>query len=234
LLSFASGTAAELRIRATTLFKPVFDEVSEEFKKKTGDALLIQYGPGPVIEKALRGGERCDVVIGPFEQVSSLAEDGLLTQLSPFAEAQLAVGVKPGGAGPDLSSEEAFRASVARSQKIAYSAGLSGSVFVKNIEKAGIVDILRGKAVVVSSEPVGALLMRGEADFGIQQNVELLAVPGIRLVGELPGQFGAKFPNSIGLCRGAQPSANTFVTFVRSEAAARVLERNGWRSSAAR
>src|SRR5260370_26148420 len=93
--------------------------------------------------------------------------------------------------------------------------GASGEHMAKVFEQLGIAAAIANKAIYGAGGPsglVGLIVERGEAEIGIQQMAELMAVPGIDIVGPLPD--------------GVQ-SATQFTAFVpsaaRELAAARVL-----------
>jgi molybdate transport system substrate-binding protein len=53
--------------------------------------------------------------------------------------------------------------------------------------KLGVADAIAPKAVIPTSGSVGEALARGDGDIGLQQVSELLPIPGINVVGPLPG-----------------------------------------------
>jgi molybdate transport system substrate-binding protein len=53
----------------------------------------------------------------------------------------------------------------------------------------GITAALAPKLKVIQGEPVGAVVQRGDAEIGLQQVPEILAVPAIDFVGPLPAEI---------------------------------------------
>ena len=67
--------------------------------------------------------------------------------------------------------------------------GQSGANLVKIFDKLGITEAMKAKSVYGPGGPAGLIgnfLVRKEVEIGIQQLPELMAVPGIDIVGPLP------------------------------------------------
>ncbi len=96
------------------------------------------------------------------------------------------VAVRAGAPKPDIGSVDAFVAALVNAPSVAHSkVGASGLYFVELIKKLGIEKKIN--CHVVEKGPVGLAVARGEAALGIQQLCELAPVPGIDIVGPLPG-----------------------------------------------
>jgi molybdate transport system substrate-binding protein len=109
--------------------------------------------------------------------------------------------VARGAPRPDISSVEAFKRALLAAKSIAVSrpvgAGLSGAHMAKVFADLGIAEALAAKTKYGAggvSGLVGLIVERGEAELGIQQIAELLAVPGIDFVGPLPKELQAVTP----------------------------------------
>jgi molybdate transport system substrate-binding protein len=77
-----------------------------------------------------------------------------------------------------------------QARSICHSTGPSGTHLLKLLKKWDL-DRLMSKRLVQAPAgiPVGALLARGEAELGFQQESELLDVPGIEIAGPLPREI---------------------------------------------
>jgi molybdate transport system substrate-binding protein len=106
------------------------------------------------------------------------------------------VGVKQGTPRPDISTVEKFKEALLQAKSLAYSgpgAGASGAHAAKVIEELGIAGAMKPKTLLGPGGPAGLIgnyLVRGEAEIGIQQDAELMAVPGVDIVGPLPPGIG--------------------------------------------
>ena len=76
---------------------------------------------------------------------------------------------------------------------------------------------------------VGPVLVRGEADIGVQQTAELLPVAGIEIIGPLPGELKQTIVYGATVFTGStqREGHQAFVDFMRSEEARKVLRHTG-------
>ena len=122
---------------------------------------------------------------------------------------------------------EKFKAALLAAKTVGYSRGASGQHFLTVIERLGIADAIKAKAVIAQGEPVGAVIAKGKAEIGVQQVAELLPVPGIDFLGPLPGDLQKKIPYSAGIATKAKDAATAkaLIAFLRSETALAVLKK---------
>jgi molybdate transport system substrate-binding protein len=135
------------------------------------------------------------VLTGPgFEEMAKLGKVAAASRLLVARSATM-VAVKKGMPRPDISTVEKFRRALLAARSVAYSgpgAGVSGAHIAGMMERLGIADTMKPKTVLGPGGPAGLIgnyLVRGEAEIGFQQDSELMAVPGVDIVGPLPGEF---------------------------------------------
>ena len=190
------------------------------------------YGSGPDLAKKISGGMGADIFVGPEEFSGPLIEQGRLVGSSrtAFAHSSAAVAVKAGTSKPDISSPEKLKAALLAAKAVCYSRGASGIHFEQACERLGIADVVAAKLVKPRpGERVGPVLVRGEADIGVQQPAELLPVPGITIIGPLPPELRQTIVYGATVFTGStQREGNqAFVDFMRSHAARDVLHETG-------
>ena len=129
----------------------------------------------------------------------------------------------------DISTPEKLKAALLAAKTVGYSQGSSGQHFVTVMQKLGITDAIKPKAVIVNGRPVGAAIASGEAEIGVQQVAELRPVPGVDVIGELPPELQKKIPYSAGVAAKAKDAATAraLVAFLKSPAAQDVLKKKG-------
>ena len=78
--------------------------------------------------------------------------------------------------------------------------------------------------------PVGTLVARGDVELGFQQRSELMHLPGIDLIGEMPAGTQILTTFSAALCSAStQPDAvRELLAFLRSPDAAALKRRHGF------
>jgi molybdate transport system substrate-binding protein len=113
---------------------------------------------------------------------------------TPIASAATAIAVKAGATHPDISSVEALKRSLREAMAVSYShpdaGGASGIYVAKLLQQWGMEREINAKTKFPPPAGLAAqFLITGEADFAIQQKSELLQVPGVEIVGFLPGEL---------------------------------------------
>ena len=229
-MSTPKGT--EIVVICTLSAKEALIELAPEFEHESGYTVNATYGPGPELIKRIREGAYGDIFVGPENFSSALMEEGRLQAGSrtAFARSSSAVAVKAGAPKPDLSSAESFRDALLAARAVSYSAGASGIYFVKALEDLGIADAVAAKLVKPKGgELVGDVLVRGDADIGVQQVSELLPVKGIDIVGPLPDalQKVIEYGATVFAQSKEREGGRAFVEFLRSEPARKVLRHCG-------
>jgi molybdate transport system substrate-binding protein len=136
-----------------------------------------------ILPRLAQGG--ADLVILTAEAMEELRKAGRVAQVRALGASGVGIAVRAGAPKPDIGSVEALKRALLSAQSVAYSKlGASGIYFAELLER---LDIKLKKRVVVEKGPVGLLVAAGEAELGVQQLCELAPVPGIEIVGPLPG-----------------------------------------------
>jgi molybdate transport system substrate-binding protein len=229
---------SDVTVLATTAMKTSFDELAPQFERASGHRLALTFGPSLQLEKRLGEGEGADVAIVSAAGINDLVARGKLVPGSDTAIAGSALGVAvPRGAPkPDLSSADAFKRAVLAAKSVAVSkpvgGGQSGVHMAKVFERLGIAEQMAAKAKYGQGGPaglVGLIIERGEADIGVQQIAELLAVPGIDFVGPLPAELQSVTPFVAAIPAAAQnaDAGRQLIAFLTTPEAKRVIKAKG-------
>jgi molybdate transport system substrate-binding protein len=190
--------AAEIKALVSTAMKASFEEIVAQFETSTGHNVVVTFGPTGGIAKRVLDGEALDLVILGGERVADLARENKIIPFSSIgvARSTIGVGVRNGAPRPDISSEAAFKAALLAAKGIAVtdpkSGGGSSVFFARLFAQMGLTEALKPKMRYSAAGPggyAGTLVMKGEADFALQPIPELMAVPGLEIVGPLPGAF---------------------------------------------
>src|SRR5579871_2604313 len=231
LIAGAPARAAEITVVAGGGTLPdVMGTLLPMFEKATGNKVKFASKGGPEITADLKSGA-ADLVITNTEIVDDLAKSGEVAGNGKtlLMISKVAVGVKSGAPRPDVSTPEKLKAALLAAKTVGYSQGSSGQHFQTVIQKLGIADQVKAKAVVVQGRPVGAAIAAGEAEIGVQQVAELRPVKGVDVIGELPKELQKQIPYSAGVGAKAKDAATAraLVAFLRSQPAQDVLKRKG-------
>jgi molybdate transport system substrate-binding protein len=147
-----------------------------------------------------------------------------------LVRSRIAMAVRAGAPKPDISSVDALTRALLSAKSIAYSSSASGVYLSTELfPRLGIVDRIAGKVRQIESEPVGAVVARGDAEIGFQQISELRPVKGIEIVGPLPDGAQRVTVFSAGISSRAKDAdgAKQLIAFLASPAAAAVIEKSG-------
>ena len=167
----------------------VLADLTAAYLAKTGVQVHIESVGGVDAAKRLQAGEEFDLVLLASDAIERLMASGhvQLGSRCDWVRSPVAVAVRAGAARPDLSDEAALKAAVLASPTLSYSTGPSGVYLEKLFERWGIADEVKARIVVPPpGTPVGALVASGKAALGFQQLSELIALPGIDVLGTLP------------------------------------------------
>ena len=227
-----SGENGKLVVICTMSCKEALIELVPLLERESGYAIDITYGAGPELARKIKDGLRADIFIGPEEFSGMLIDEGRLVGSSrtAFAHSSAVIAVKAGSPRPDIDSPQKLKAALLAAKAICYSGGASGIHFVQACERLGIADVVAAKLVKPRpGEMVGPVLVRGEAEIGVQQPAELLPVAGIDIVGPLPAELRQTIVYGATLFAGSTQRAGyqAFIAFMRSHAARDVLKETG-------
>lgn len=213
----ADAADKPVAVMSALILRAIVDEtIMPEFEKTGGRAEMI-WDPTVGLMRRIAEGQKADAIVAIDWAIDELAAKGQLDLASrrPLARASVGVGVLAGAPRPDISTPDAFRKTLLDTPTLVYSrTGASGIFFDKMIDDFGIGDAIRSKALVVNAGLTGEKLVSGEVVLAIQQVSELLAVPGVDLVGPLPAELQATTDFSVAV----------FTDTLASEAASRFLE----------
>jgi molybdate transport system substrate-binding protein len=145
----------------------------------------------------------------------------------------MGVAVKIGAPKPDISSVDAFKATLLAAKSVTYidpkAGGTSGIYFDKLIERLGIAEPVRAKAKLLAGGYVAELVAKGEAELAIHQISEIVPVAGVVLVGPLPAEVQNTTIYAGGLSANARDvaAAKALLVHLASAAAKPVLAKKG-------
>lgn len=228
----ALAGAAELGVLTSNSSFPVLEALAPAFERASGMRYTVEVDTARRMLSRIKAGETADVVVLAAADVDELVQLGIVDARSrrPFARSRVGVAVRAGAPKPDISSVEAFRRALLDAKSIAHTLnGVSGRYVPVLLERLGIAEQMKAKTVTREGGYIGRVVVAGEAELAIQQIVELLAVPGIEVVGALPDEVQKVFETAAGIFAGsAQPkAAETLLRFLLEPAAAGTFREKG-------
>lgn len=227
--------AAELTVLSTIALGEAWHDLQPRFEA-TGHKLTLVLGTSGGINKRVADGEPGDVIVSTSGGIEGLAKAGTVTAATsvPVARSQVGLAVLRGAARPDISTPEALKQTLLAAKAVAYSdpagGGASGIHFAKVLDRLRIAQQVNARARLGRAVPNAAAVVNGEADIAVQQIPELLAVPGVEVLGPLPGDLGntTTFSAAVLATTRDPAAAKALVDFLRSPETVATLKAKGF------
>ena len=228
--------AAEMKVISGGAFKQVLNDLIAQYTKETGNKPDVVYQTvGQHLKLIASGEEIFDVAVLTPEAIDNLVKEGKVVPGSRTDLAKTGVGVvvKQGTPLPDISTVEAFKRTLLAAKSVAYidpkAGGSSGIYVAKLLEQLGIAKDVNAKAVLVQGGEVASHVVDGEAEIGIHQISEILAVKGAVLVGPLPPaiQNFTVYSAGVSSAAGDRAAATALVKFLSGPHALAIIKAKG-------
>jgi molybdate transport system substrate-binding protein len=237
-----SERAVEVKVLSAIGMHQVMLDLGPRFERATGHKLAITFGSTGLMAERVASGEQVDVVLINRSAIEVLEKAGkvIASSVTPIAASVAAVAVRRGAAKPDISSPEAFRRMLLSARSVARPSpsvgGSSGDHIARVLERLGIVEQVNSKSVIVTTGAAGQIadspgeaVARGKAEVALHQLQELMAVPGLEIVGPFPGDLQGSFVFSAALGTNAKEveGGKALIEFLRTPAAKGVIKAKG-------
>ncbi len=183
------STPKSLNVLSTMALRNALKELLPAFTAASGIEIVIEYGATAHLSERIRAGIRGDLLLAVAGSIDELIGEGILKTSSrvDLASSDVAMAVALSAHVPDISTQDAFIATLKAARSIAFSKqGASGMYFASLIKRLGLDEEVRAKATVLPEGLTGALVAKGEVELAVQQMSELMQVPGINIFGKLP------------------------------------------------
>jgi molybdate transport system substrate-binding protein len=217
-----------LRVFSTMGLAGVLGEITPRFERAAIETTLL---PTVLLMERIRAGETADIAILLADSIDALVREGVLRPgRIDLARSLVGIAVREGAPRPDISSVDAFVASMRAAKSVALSkTGASGLYFAGLLERLGIADEVKAKAKIIPSGFTGELVRRGEAEIAVQQVSELKAVPGLDIVGTLPAGIESVSVFSVGIFAAStmQEQAGALIGMLSATEAEEIYAANG-------
>ena len=231
LTAWSGAEAAEIKLLSTVGMLPATPDLIAQFERETGHKIVVTYGLAAVLKQNFLDGTAADVLLLTGPIVEDLVKQGKVVAGSKVdvARSGVGIGIKAGAPRPDNSTAEALKNTVLAAKSVGYSKeGASGVAFARALERLGIAEQVRAKYKDTGTK-AGEMVVAGDIELGAAQIPELMAVPGVDVVGPLPAELQTVTVFSLGLATEAKAAdaARAFIQFLAGPAAAPVYKAKG-------
>lgn len=227
-----AARTAEITLIASTAMTELLEAAIPVFERNSGHKVKATFWSGSVLPGKVKDGVQADVIITTPQAIDDLVKAGRIVAGSraDFIRSGAGVAVRAGAPKPDIGTPEAFKNALLAAKSVGISKGPSGLYMLSLLDRLGIADAIKPKAVFTEpGERVGLVIAGGKAEIGVQQITELLAMPGIDYVGPLPPALQTTI-----VYASAQPTnaketaaADEFVEFLSSKSVAPIARKMG-------
>ena len=191
-----------IALRTSNSARPVLDLLLPAFEKESGHQVELILDTAKNSLARIEAGERGDAAVLLGTSIDKLAARGILTAASaqPFSRSIIGIAVLKGAPRPDISTVDAFKRTLLNAQSIAHTVhGPSGAYFPGLMQRLGIAEQIKPKEVTRPGGYIGVVVAAGEAQMAFQQIVELMAVPGLDVIGPIPPELQFNFDSKAAL-----------------------------------
>ena len=240
VLVASAETAAQqkaVEIRVTTpgvVYNAGLLDLAAAFTKETGTKVNVtSVGMGRIVNDITTATPAPDVIMLPFELMSTLALDGGVKSgsFTPLGRSEMGLAVRAGAPHPDISTVEKLAAALRSAKAVMRSNPAGGSMVARVIEQ----NVIKRPEFAGVNSPVstrgegGQALARGEGDMALQAICEILPYKEIELVGPLPRELAAWIDMSTAVsARSAEPDAAlAFIRYITRPEATAVWKAKG-------
>ena len=193
LFSMSFIQAAEVKVLASNGVKAALEELAPIYERQTGNKLSITFGLAAVLKRQIESGEPFDFAILTDAGIDDLAKQGKVDVASrvPIARSGVGIGIKKGAPRADIGTPDALKRALLDAKSISWAKeGQSGIYFAKLLERMGIAEQMKPKVVpAANGAEVGKLVVEGKSQYGVILVNELMAVPGVEVLGPLPAEL---------------------------------------------
>ena len=211
ILFAGTALAADIQVITSGAFAEALKALVPEYEKQSPNKVIISYGSSmgtapDSIPSRLARNEQFDVLILAGPALEGFIKSGAVQPGSrvDLVASVIGAAVKTGAPKPDISTVPALKQALLNAKSVAYSASASGTYLSTELfPKLGIAEQMSKTAKKIYSERVGTVVARGDAELGFQQVSELIPIPGIDFIGEIPPEvqqtvlFSAGITNNV-------------------------------------
>jgi molybdate transport system substrate-binding protein len=229
--------AAEIKVLSGSGVQPVMLELIPDFERSSGHTVRFDYGTVGGMADRVQRDEAVDVVIASAPQIVFLEEHGkvIAGSRADLAKSGIGLFVRKGAPKLDIGSVEAFKRTMLAAKSIGWNdpaAGAPVSIYMIDLfERLGIAAEMTPKTVAFKqrSERFEAVA-RGDVEIGFNQISEIVAAPGVDLLGPLPApiQNYTLFTAGVVAASKDRAAAHALVQFISSAAAQAVMKSKGF------
>ena len=235
-LSMPARAAGTLTVLCAGAASAVVKNIAHDFERSHGGTVVVTEGTAGQITAKLAAGDHADVVILSAPALDTLTANGgiLAGTRADLGRTGIGVGIREGAPVPDLSTPDAFKATLLAAPSIASTdpaAGASSGIYFAGVlQKLGIADAVRSKETLVEGGSSCDLVAAGKAALCVQNESEIVPVRGVVLAGSFPAplQNAITYSAAVAKQSAVPDDARAFIAEATSTARAPLWKSGGF------
>ena len=237
----APRPAGTVSVLATNAIVGPLTAIADEHKKQTAQQVNIEFDTSTSINRRFAAGTLTgvDVLVAANNTIDQAIKDGKAIADTRVHVGKVGVGVaiRRGAHRPDIASADGLKASLLQADAVVYSQGASGVYVQTLLQKLGLMEQLKSRAVQVATgaDMVERIQKSRGNEIGMTQISEVIRAQeetggAVVLVGPLPAAIqNFTIFDAVALRTSSPPdSARVFVRRLATPAARKILAANGW------
>jgi molybdate transport system substrate-binding protein len=226
------AVAADIKVLCIPGMKASIDALIPEFERTSGYKVSVTYEIYAGQKQHIDSGD-FDVAIFARSQIDELSKQGRVApgSVTDIASTNIGIAVKAGAQRPDIHDEAAFKHLMLSARSITYTENSSTGVYVtKLLARLRLTEQIKDKLLLQAG---GAMttpaVARGDAEIGIVLISDILATPGVDLVGPLPPALQNQVMQAAGISAKVEMPSNgkAFIEFLEGPTAAAAFQSRG-------
>jgi molybdate transport system substrate-binding protein len=232
LLSF-SAAAEDLRVVASNGVRASLEELAQAFIRETGHNVHIVFGLAATIKRNLEAGEDFDLAILTEAGIADLAKQGKVdaASITPIARSGVGIAIRAGSVKYKINTADDLKRTLRLAKSVTWAKeGASGVYFASVVEKLGLTEELKPKLnLAASGVEVGQKIVAGDAEIGALLINEIMALPGVEVLGPLPPELQSWTVFHAGVSAGSKnaAAAKTLAGYLTRPASKAVFKAKG-------
>lgn len=191
----ARGASAQngVRLLVSNGLKAAMEELQPAAERAIGQPLSMEFNSTAGLRAKIEAGEHFDGALITIEAIGDLVNQGKAASASrvEIGRSPLVIGIRAGSKRNDISTVDALKTTLLQAKSITYPRdGASRGHIDKTFASLGIADALKPKIVLATgSGPATHAVAAGESEMVLTLASETAPIPGIEVLGALPGQY---------------------------------------------
>jgi molybdate transport system substrate-binding protein len=184
--------AAPLRVFSSNGVRELLQDVRPELERAAGRPLQVEFSTAASLTRRIDAGDVPDVAVLTNTIVDQLAARGVLAAAGrrDVARVGVGVGVRSDAPARDIATPEAFTALLLEARSITFTAeGQSRAAIDRAFDRLGITDQVKAKTILKGPGEAPGVVAKGEAEVVLTLVSEMVAVPGLKVLGPFPAEL---------------------------------------------